>query len=82
MARRRRAPLSPGVTCPNRRNHAAYDDKVTDVRILNDYEQEGRRKCGRCGREGVRVTQSLDRDTGWPLTAWYYDPHKTPEKSR
>lgn len=76
VGRRRRPKPVPGEQCPARRSSKAYDDAVTITEHLA-YGNIGTRTCGRCGREGVRVSQSTD-GRGAPLTAWFYDPHVVP----
>lgn len=80
VGRRRRPQPVPGDRCPATRGSRVYDDAVTQRRWINPYAQEGRRTCGRCGREGVRVTQSGDDYV--PMNAWVYDPHTVPEEMR
>lgn len=70
---RRRLPVVPGQLSPAERTGKANDPAV---RITDGGTRwrKGVRRCGRCGREGVRVVQSW----GEKQTAWYYGAHEVP----
>ncbi len=71
--------------CEATRTAKVNDPAVTVTRVGHSV-RDGVRTCGRCGREGVKVSQSLDSQgsryrapTGAPMTAWYYERHDVPE---
>jgi len=71
--------------CEATRTAKVNDPAVTVTRVGHS-ARDGVRTCGRCGREGVKVSQSLDSQgsryrapTGAPMTAWYYERHDVPE---
>jgi hypothetical protein len=70
-----RQPLVPGERCPATRT-GKYSDPAVTITGATRTSRTGRRKCGKCGRPDVVVTQSSGEHT----SAWYYTQHTVPEK--
>lgn len=84
--RRQAKPVIPGELCPAERTNKVHDPAVT-ITQSGPIVNRGVRTCGRCGRGGVEVVQSLDTQgsrhrspTYAPMTAWYYEPHRAPDR--